>query len=451
VIALGAPRPRRTLGGPEWDVAIVGGGILGTSLALWLAQRYDARIAVLEREADVAEHTSKRNTGIVHRPFYLDPVSRRVFARASQVSYGLWKRYAAERRLPWLSVGTFEVASEEKEVAVLEKYLKWGHENGMNEDELEVLDDRKVRYLEPNVRCAGAIHSKTDTAVDYHAFTQALRRDAEALGAKFLFRSTVTAIHSDGGVAVELAGSARRLRARFLVNCAGGSSLRVAHLMGLGLEYADLHFRGEYWRVDPRFSGLATRNVYSVPRHREFPFLDPHWIVRTDGHVDIGPNAVPVPGPTQYTGLLGRPSAWLEKAFEPPLQNKLTLLGKRDFRSLVLRELLSSLSKAEMAERVRRFLPGLRSAYLESRGFAGVRSSVIDPAARFVPEAIELHGPTSFHITNYNSPGATGAPAYAANLVSRLESGGFLPSMRRRTLPAAPSMFDFDLVVAAVG
>jgi len=450
VISVGAPRPRRTLGGPEWDVAIVGGGILGTSLALWLAQRYDGRIAVLEREAEVAEHTSKRNTGIVHRPFYLDPVKRRVFARASQVSYGLWKRYAKERRLPFRGVGTLEVATEAKDVAILEKYRTWGRENGMAEDELEVLNDRQVRYLEPNVRCAGAIHSRTDTAVDYHAFTQSLRRDAEALGAKFLFRSTVRGIRTNGGVSIELAGLARKIRAGFLVNCAGGSSLRVAHMMGLGLEYADLHFRGEYWRVNPNAAGLATRNVYSVPRHREFPFLDPHWIVRTDGHVDIGPNAVPVAGPTQYSGLLGRPGDWFGKVFEPPLRPKLALLGNREFRGLVFGELLSSLSKAEMAERVRRFLPRLRDAHLGARGFAGVRSSVIDPASRFVPEAIELEGPSSFHITNYNSPGATGAPAYAAHIVARLESGGHLPSMRPRTPPASPSPFDFERVVAAV-
>ena len=104
-----------------WDVTIVGGGILGTSVAYWLANRYEGRIAVLEKEAGVAEHTSRRNTGVVHRPFYLDPVGRKVFARSAQVAYGMWKTYAAERRLPWLPVSTFEVATREEDVARLEK------------------------------------------------------------------------------------------------------------------------------------------------------------------------------------------------------------------------------------------------------------------------------------------------------------------------------------------
>jgi L-2-hydroxyglutarate oxidase len=94
-----------------WDVVIVGGGILGTSVSYWLGNQYEGRIAVLEKERDVAVHTSYRNTGVVHRPFYLDPNARRVFARSSQTSYGLWKAYAKERNLPWSPVGTFEVAT----------------------------------------------------------------------------------------------------------------------------------------------------------------------------------------------------------------------------------------------------------------------------------------------------------------------------------------------------
>ncbi|TMI27432.1 FAD-dependent oxidoreductase [Candidatus Bathyarchaeota archaeon] len=96
-----------------WDVTIIGGGILGTSLSYWLANQYEGRVAVIEKEQQVAVHTSKRNTGVIHRPFYLDPVNRRVFARASQAAYGMWKSYAKERGLPWSPVTTFEVATRE--------------------------------------------------------------------------------------------------------------------------------------------------------------------------------------------------------------------------------------------------------------------------------------------------------------------------------------------------
>src|SRR5438046_9922209 len=105
-----------------WDVTIVGGGVLGTSVAYWLANRYEGRIAVLEKEIDVAAHTSRRNTGVVHRPVYLDPVDRKVFARCAQIAYGIWKEYDAARRLPWLPVSTCPVAARPAELARPEQY-----------------------------------------------------------------------------------------------------------------------------------------------------------------------------------------------------------------------------------------------------------------------------------------------------------------------------------------
>src|SRR5881628_3681266 len=178
----------------QWDVAIIGGGILGTSTAFWLADQYDARIVLLEKEQDVAEHTSRRNTGVVHRPFYLDPVKRRIFARSSQAAYGMWKSYAKERNLPWNPVTTLEVAKRPEDLNRVEKYYHWGIQNGMGEDELEVLTAEEVRKLEPHVRGYGAIWSKTDTSVDYHAFTKSLRVDAESEGVKFLTGIEVVAV-----------------------------------------------------------------------------------------------------------------------------------------------------------------------------------------------------------------------------------------------------------------
>src|SRR2546430_15048364 len=84
-----------------WDVVVIGGGILGTSVSYWIGNQYDGRVAVLEKEQDLAGHTSRRNTGGVHRPFYLDPVKRRVFARSSQAAYGMWKSYPTRHDLPW--------------------------------------------------------------------------------------------------------------------------------------------------------------------------------------------------------------------------------------------------------------------------------------------------------------------------------------------------------------
>src|SRR3989442_247433 len=395
-----------------WDVTIVGGGILGTSFAYWLANRYDGRIAVLEKESQVAMHTSRRTTGVVHRPFYLGPVGRKVFARSAQTAYGMWKAFAAQRGLPWLPVGTFEVAVRPDQVSRLEKYRDWGLANGMGEDELALLTAEDVRRLEPNVHSHGAIWSKTDTAVDYQVFTQALREDAERAGAKFLLGSNVESVtilddHLEIRLALETASdrvyvdsrerirvranqSHEALRTRFLINAAGGHSIDIAHALGVGLEYTDLHFRGEYWEVGPEWHYLCGRNIYTVPRHPELPFLDPHWIVRPDGRREIGPNAVAVPRPYTYHGFFDDPADAVKKLLERPLGNKLAALINPDFMMLATEEWASSISKRAMAKRVQEFLPALHMKYLTRPGTAGVRAHVVDPHGDFVKEAIEI-------------------------------------------------------------
>ncbi len=455
-----------------WDVAIIGGGILGTSIAYWLANRYQGRIAVLERERKVAQHGSRRNTGVIHRPFYLDPEKRRIFARSSQAAYGMWKAYAPPRGLPFSPVGTLEVATEEWMVHKIGTYYQWGQKNGMGADELAVLGPQDVRRLEPNVECFGAIWSKTDTAVDYEKYTEALREDAQRQGASFLMGVEVESVETNGDVlnvhvlptrtpdgsvyvdsrervAAAPDWAREPVRARFLINAAGGNAIDIAHMLGVGMEYTDLHFRGEYWTVRPEYHYLARRNVYSVAKHPDLPFLDPHWIVRASGRVEIGPNAVPITGPHTYHGFFEDLADVPKKFFEKPVWNKVAVLFNPDFMTLATQEWASSISKTVMANRVRKFIPAMRVDHLDGPGTAGVRSNVLDRDGNFLKEAIELDGPHSYHIVNYNSPGATGSPAFGAYVVKNLGWKGHLDHLKKKDAPSTKP-WDFDAVVKSI-
>jgi L-2-hydroxyglutarate oxidase len=422
----------------RWDVLIVGGGVLGTSLAYWLGARHGGRVAVVEREATAAAHASGRNTGVVHRPFYLDPAKAGLFARVAQVSYGVWKRYAAARALPWGEVGTLKVALAPDEVPSLERNVGYARANGMADSEFALLDAAGVAALEPNVRCAGGLLVKTDTVVDYRALTEAVKADAQALGVVFYSLAEVRRIERKADHLVLRTQNAwERLETRYLVNCAGGGALDIARLLGVGGEYADLHFRGEYWVLGKRASPLVGRNVYTVPKSPDLPFLDPHWIVRPDGQREVGPNAVPVPRLDSYGDLARTLPDWPGKFLEAPVSNKARFTFSRTFLTLSAREMLSSLSRHEMMRRVQQFVPRLRESDLVRRGIAGIRTPVIDRKGRMVKEAIELAGPMSYHVLNYNSPGATGAPAYTAYLVDRLAARGDLDHLKREE-KAAP-------------
>jgi L-2-hydroxyglutarate oxidase len=429
----------------KYDVVIIGAGVLGVTIAYWLSELYECSIALVDKEDAVARHTSSRNTGVVHRPFYLNPNKKRVFARASQKSYYIWRDIASKYNLTWKPTGTLEVAIYEDQVNTLDTYKKWAIENGMGEDEIEVLDSDQVGRLEPEVMCRGAIYSKTDTCVDYGEFTNFIFEKALKNGVEFLYGFKVEnlrAENSNGIVITDGAKADHFTSAKLLVNAAGGGAIDVAHKANLAKQYTDLHFRGEYWMVDEQFATKITRNIYSVAKYKEFPFLDPHFIIRADGRREIGPNAVLVSGPGAYKGLSETRFQLISKAFERPMKPKLKLFTNGMFLSLMWGEWRSSVSKKAMCERVKQFVKSIDVSYLTKRGMAGVRSSVIDGNG-FVPEAVLVNGDNSFHILNYNSPGATGAPAFSAYAVSKIAEEGYFDGMAKK-VPSNSQIWKFE-------
>jgi L-2-hydroxyglutarate oxidase len=431
----------------EVDILVVGAGVLGVTIAYWLSSLYDCTIALADTAQVAGAHTTTRNTGVLHRPFYLDPQKKHVFARTSLVSYPMWEELAKAAGLPWTPVGTFNVAVEEHEIRILERYRSWGIQNGMGEEELEILDGKGTKSLEPQVECRAALLSKTDVSVDFGAFTRQLWKLLLSHGVRFLGGSQVSRIRQHHGqieVGIRKGSSYSSIGCRFLVNAAGGGALDVAHACGLATDYAALNFRGEYWVVDEPFASKVTSNIYRPPRFPQFPFLDPHFVVRADGSRQIGPNAVMVPGPYVYSGFgLTKSQALLERPMAP--KAKLILNGA--FLALIAGELRSSLSKGAMCERVRRFVPELDVHMLNRRAVFGVRSSVID-ASGFVPEALLIKGKNSAHVINYNSPGATGAPAYSAMVVEDLRTSGLLEGIGGKdSRPLIPG-WDFNEVTA---
>jgi (S)-2-hydroxyglutarate dehydrogenase len=431
----------------RFDVVVIGGGILGVTISYWLSQLYDCSIVLVEKEFEIAKHASSRNTGLLHRPFYLNPEKKKVFSRAAQKSYFLWKDLASKYELPFSPIGTLEVALDEAQVNTLRQYKEWALKNGVEESEVELLDSAQVQKLEPQVKCAGAIFSKTDTSVDYGSFTNFLFSIAAKNGVKFFTGSKVKKINETGqDVQFQLQGydgSHREISAKYLINAAGGSSVDLAHRLGLAKEYTDLHFRGEYWKVDEPFASKIMRNIYSVARYKEFPFLDPHFVIRTNGVRQIGPNATLVSGPEAYKGLSETRFQLVSKIFERPIRPKLSLFTNGMFLSLVWHEWRSSISKKAMCDRVKEFIPSIEVAYLNERGLAGVRSSLIDRNG-FVPEALLIEGKQSLHILNYNSPGATGAPAFSAYVVSRVMKEGHFDGLKKKPISSQDQLWKFD-------
>ena len=406
-------------------MAIIGGGLLGTCISYWLSSLYDIEIVVIEKESEVAMHTSSRNTGVVHSPFYLNPEKKGKLAKAAFVSHDLWKRFAEKKGLTWKTVGTLEIALDDTQHKILEKYLKWGVQNGISEKDLELLDRNEVAKKEPNVSCYSAVFCKTDVAVDYGKLTQELKNESQNNGTKFLLNHKVESIENKNEPVINFENKTQ-LSCDFVINCAGGYSLDIAKKFGVAVQYSSLHFRGEYWVAQKEYTDLVKTNIYSVPNYPDFPFLDPHWILRADGRSEVGPNAVPVPSPETYSGYVGNAETFISKLIDVVTGNARNLLLNADFMNLVAKEWLSSVSKVVMIERVQKFIPKVKPEYFLERGTAGIRTPIITPEGKFLPDVMEIEGPNSYHILNYNSPGATGAPAYSAYVVKSLQEKGLL-------------------------
>lgn len=416
-----------------YRVAVIGGGVLGTSIAYFLAgqARDPGDVALIEQEQAVGRHASSRNTGKVHAPFLYDPAKKKLFVRAASMGFEMWQKFAEAKGMLFKQDGVLEVATDERGIDRLRMYMEWGQANGLEKHELRFLDKKEVTKMEPNVVCESAVLCTKEGSVDYGSFTTALLQDVESFGcALFLGNKVKHVSHND---AYRITAEQGEIEAQFVVNAAGGNSIDIAHSMGVGREYTDLHFRGEYWRAPLQYRDLTKLSIYSVPKHPEYPFLDPHWVVRADGRREVGPNAVPVFGPYAY-GLGRNLADMIPKIIESLGTGATKIAFDRQFLSLAATELKSSLSKTAMIKRVQEFLPALNPSAFNTRGTAGIRSSVVDSSGRFVPDTLVLQKDSSVHILNYNSPGATGALPIAANIATMLVEMGALPVGRVKTL-----------------
>ena len=285
----------------NFDVVIIGGGILGTSISYFLSSlNKSKKVAVIEQAQSVAFHTSGRNTGKVHAPYLYNPEKKKLFANAAFHGFGMWEEYSKLHDLPFKRDGVIEVALDKKGFKVLEKYLKWGKQNGLEEEDIELLDKAEMKEIEPEIKCEAALYVHRDGSADYSTYTKSLMKDSKENGTNFLLDSKVSEIKKENGKWKITLNKEDEIFANFVINAAGGEAVDIAHELGVGTKLTDVHFRGEYWKAPSQYNNLTKTSIYSVPEFPDYPFLDPHWIIRVDGSCEIGPNAVPVFSPYGY-------------------------------------------------------------------------------------------------------------------------------------------------------
>jgi len=412
----------------DYDIVIIGGGILGTSISYFLSfLNKSKKIAVIEQADKVAAHTSGRNTGKVHAPYLYNPEKKKLFAKAAFHGYEMWEEYSKLKKLPFKKDGVIEIATDQKGIKVLEKYLKWGKQNGLEDKDIKLMNKDELKKIEPEIKCEAALYVYRDASADYSIFTNALIEDSKNNNTELFLNAKVTKIKKENQKWKITLNDGCQIFTKFLINAAGGESIDIAHSMGIAKNLTDVHFRGEYWRVPKEYNTLTKTSVYSVPAFPDYPFLDPHWIIRVDGSCEIGPNAVPVFSPYGYNKIENI-KEFVPKMIEMLNSGARKAVFDKQFQELAINEIQSSMSKTTMINRVKKFLPKIDPKKITRKGTAGIRSSIIDEKGKFAPDVILLNDDTSYHILNYNSPGATGALPFSAYIINNLNKMGLFES-----------------------
>ncbi len=391
-------------GNQRRDVVVVGGGIVGVATARALLEERRLRLVVVEAERRLAAHQTGNNSGVVHSGLYYRPGSAK--ARTCVEGRRALERYCQERGLPWERCGKVVVATTPEQEPALAELERRGRANGL--DGIRRLDASGVEELEPHVRGVAGLHVPETGIVDYVRVTEAFADDVRAAGGEVHTSAQVRGIrrHPDG-LTVET--SEGELGCRFLVNCAGLESDRVARLAGVDPGVHIVPFRGEYYDLVESSRDLVRNLVYPVP-DPSFPFLGVHFTRRVDGSVEAGPNAVLALAREGY----GRFSFSLRDAWATFSFPGFWRLAGRYWRT-GMAEQWRSLSKRAFVRSLAALVPEI-SAGDVCRGGAGVRAQALARDGALLDDFHIVRAEGMVHVLNAPSPAATASLAIGAEI-----------------------------------
>jgi len=378
---------------PSPDVVVIGAGAVGASAALHLA-RLGARVVILEKESQPAQHQSGRNSGVIHAGYNVKPGTLK--ARYCVEGSRRLREYCRERGIPMIEGGILIVARMEAERATLVELHRRAQGNGVQS---RIVGADEIRTIEPHARGIAALHAPEGASFDAPAYVRSLLADATGAGADVRYGTTVRRVHEQAR-AVQVETSSGTLSAAVLLNCAGLHADRIA-----GPAAADLRivpFRGYYAELRPDPQALVRSHVYAAP-DLTFPFLGVHLSRRVDGRVIVGPGAMLAFGREAYrfwqvnlrdlAGTLAWPG--FRRLFHEPR-----------FRSLLVSEVRKSLSLGAVWREARLLIPELRRADLV-RSFAGNRAQVVSRDGQLVDDIVVRETARTVHVLNVVSPGLT--------------------------------------------
>lgn len=378
------------------DVVIIGGGIVGLASA-WniLKENPGLKVAILEKEAELAAHQTGHNSGVIHSGIYYKPGSLK--AQNCIGGYHMLLDFCREHGIMFDLCGKLIVATDAWELPLLDNLYKRGLENRL--DKISMVEQERLKEFEPHMRGIRAIHVPYTGIIDYTDVSLKLAELIEQMGGRIYTSQQAKDIRvkTDG---VEVVTDYGVHSAKLMVNCAGLYCDKIAEMAGEKPDTRIIPFRGEYFMLKPEKRGLVRNLIYPVP-DPNFPFLGVHFTRMIDGGIEAGPNAVFAFKREGYE----KADVDLVELFEsltwPGFQKVATKFWKTG-----MGEFYRSFSKTAFTKALQKFIPEVQEDDLVPAE-AGVRAQACDRTGGLLDDFKIIENNRAIHILNAPSPAAT--------------------------------------------
>ncbi len=397
---------------PQYDFAVIGGGIVGLSIAMTLGRYPDARILVLEKEPSWAAHQTGNNSGVIHSGIYYQPGSLK--ATFSREGNRLLAEFCQQYGIDYEICGKIIVATDSEELPLLEKLYQRGLANGLN---VKKITAEEVKEIEPHVSCLAGIQVKSTGIVNYRQVSEKYAEIIAKQGGELRLSTKVIGIRSTSQGYIIKTNQGDFLT-KFLVNCAGLFSDRIAQLSGVNPQIKIVPFRGEYYEIIPEKRYLVKHLIYPVP-NPNFPFLGVHFTRMIDGSIHAGPNAVLSFKREGYQKIdinlrdLGEiityPGVW-------------KLAAK--YADIGFEEIIRSFSKAAFVRSLQKLIPAIEIDDLVPSN-AGVRAQALTNEGNLVDDFLLIQEKNAIHVCNAPSPAATASLPIGEEIVKQIDKMRF--------------------------
>jgi L-2-hydroxyglutarate oxidase len=386
----------------EFDVIVVGGGIVGLAAAYKINVKYpDKKVLVLEKEKEVGPHQTGHNSGVIHSGLYYKPGSYKakncVDGRRELVAF------AKEHNIKHDICGKIVVATDESELAHMNRVFNNGLANGV--EGIEKIDAKGIRDIEPFCTGIEGLWVPCTGIIDYVDVT---KKYAELISSRFksskvLTGHEVTAFEKNADHTMVITPQGK-FKGKYVITCSGLQSDRIAKKEGAKIDTAIVGFRGDYYDLTDKGLSKVKNLIYPVPNPK-YPFLGVHFTRMIHGGTECGPNAVFVFKREGY----GKTDFSLKDTAEAFSFGGTWKFFAKNIK-FGLDEYRGAFSKKFFLKRLQKLIPTLELDDLKP-GRAGVRAMALAPQGEMIDDfKIEVNG-NAIHVLNAPSPAATSSLA----------------------------------------